>query len=405
MVEEFDSPWGCHRKSALRGFFRFWYNTRVTAKDAYIAFNLTDRIGSVGVGDCIREHGDVVSAWENYPRKVSRLGGPVDWEGELELAEKFGVTILTPVDADYPRHLLEVPQHPLCLYVKGDVKALSRPAVAVIGTRRATAYGLDQANRFGFALAQSGWMVLSGLALGVDAESHRGALAAGGVTVGVIGSGLDRFYPEQNRELARDIVKAGGAVVSQFPFGREPDTETFPIRNQVVAALSQGVLAVECPLKSGTLITTSIAADLGRTVMALPSRVDSRAGAGCLKLIRDGAVLVRNLDDINEALSELLPNATKRGNRTFPAAGREAVGDAEVVASELPRVHKPELPEVTLEESVVLRHIDGDGVSLEKLVLKTGFDAAKLGSLCMSLRLKSRLRYLPGNRVSLSRQP
>lgn len=375
----------------------------MTKQEAYIAFNLTDKIGSVGVGELVREFGDVVSAWENYPKKVSRSGGPIDWEGELKLAEKFGVTILTPADDDYPRYLLEVPQHPLCLYVKGNVKALSKPAVAVVGTRRATQYGLDQANRFGFALAQAGWMVLSGLALGIDAESHRGALAADGVTVGVIGSGLDRFFPEQNRDLARDIVKAGGAVVSQFPFGREPDKVTFPIRNQVVAALSRGVLAVECPLKSGTLITTSIAADLGRTVMALPSRVDSRAGAGCLKLIRDGAVLVRNIDDINEALSELIPRPVKSGGPESSAAGHKAAEEGVAEVSRPPQVREPVLPEVTLEESMVLRHLDSDGISLDKLVFKTGFDAAKLGSVCMSLRLKGRLRYLPGNRVSLPR--
>lgn len=375
----------------------------MTKQEAYIAFNLTDKIGSIGVNDCIREYGDVVAAWENYPKKVSRSGGPIDWGGESKLAEKFGVTILTPADDDYPRHLLEVPQHPLCLYVKGNVKALSKPAVAVVGTRRATQYGLDQANRFGFALAQAGWMVLSGLALGIDAESHRGALAADGVTVGVIGSGLDRFYPEQNRDLAREIVKAGGAVVSQFPFGREPDKETFPIRNQVVAALARGVLAVECPLKSGTLITTSIAADLGRTVMALPSRVDSRAGAGCLKLIRDGAVLVRNIEDINEALSELIPRSVKSGGPESSAAGHKAADEGVAEVSRPPQVREPVLPEVTLEESMVLRHLDSDGISLDKLVFKTGFDAAKLGSVCMSLRLKGRLRYLPGNRVSLPR--
>ena len=389
----------------------------MTAKEAYIAFNLTDQIGSVGVGELVREFGDVVSAWEGCPKKTSRSGGPIDWEGELATAAKYGVTILTPADDDYPRRLLEVSQYPLCLYVKGDVKALSKPAVAVVGTRRATAYGTEQANRFGFALAQAGWMVLSGLALGIDAEAHRGALSAGGTTVGVIGSGLDRFYPEQNRELAREIVNSGGAVVTQFPFGREPDKETFPIRNQVVAALARGVLAVECPLKSGTLITTSLAADLGRTVMALPSRVDSRAGAGCLKLIRDGAILVRNVDDVNEALSELIPQSWRSGRDSASPVGSgersgrdsastvggaaESAGDAQ----SLPVREKPApvLPEVTLEESVVLRYLDTDGISLEKLVVKTGFPAAKLGSLCMSLRLKGRLRYLPGNRVSLPR--
>ena len=375
----------------------------MTEKEAYVAFNLTDNIGSVGVGDCVREYGDVVTAWEAYPKKTSRSGGPVDWQGEFVRAEKFGVTLLTPADADYPRRLLGVSQHPLCLYVKGDVKALSKPAVAVVGTRRATAYGIDQANRFGFALAQAGWSVLSGLALGIDAEAHRGALAAGGTTVGVLGSGLDRFYPEQNRTLAREIVAAGGAVVSQFPFGREPDKETFPIRNQVVAALAQGVLAVECPLRSGTLITTSLAADLGRTVMALPSRVDSRAGAGCLKLIRDGAVLVRNIDDVNEALSELIPPTMRRGQETAAPVGGGVSTTGDAASSPLRTKPAPVLPEVTLEESVVLRHLDADGISLEKLVVKTGFEAAKLGSLCMALRLKGRLRYLPGNRVSLPR--
>ena len=375
----------------------------MTAKEAYIAFNLTDQIGSVGVGELVREFGDVVSAWEGCLKKTSRSGGPIDWEGELATAAKYGVTILTPADADYPRRLLEVSQYPLCLYVKGDVKALSKPAVAVVGTRRATAYGTEQANRFGFALAQAGWMVLSGLALGIDAEAHRGALSAGGTTVGVIGSGLDRFYPEQNRELAREIVNSGGAVVTQFPFGREPDKETFPIRNQVVAALARGVLAVECPLKSGTLITTSLAADLGRTVMALPSRVDSRAGAGCLKLIRDGAILVRNVDDVNEALSELIPNSMTGGGPEASAAGHKAAEEGVSEVSGPPQAREPALPEVTLEESVVLRYLDTDGISLEKLVVKTGFPAAKLGSLCMSLRLKGRLRYLPGNRVSLPR--
>ena len=360
----------------------------MTEKEAYVAFNLTDRIGSVGVGELVREAGDVVTAWENYPNKISRTGAEVDWEKEFALAKKYGVTLLTPADEDYPRRLLEVSQHPLCLYVKGEVKALSKPAIAVVGTRRATTYGRDQANRFGHDLARSGWMVLSGLALGIDAESHRGALAVGGTTVGVIGSGLDRFYPEENRDLAREIVKSGGAVVSQFPFGREPDKETFPIRNQVVAALAQGVLAVECPLKSGTLITTSLAADLGRTVMAIPSRVDSRMGAGCLKLLRDGAVLIRCIEDVNEAMSELIP-------RTMKGEEIEKVEEVEKVE----RV----MPEVTLEESMVLRNVDNDGVSLEKLIELTGFDVGKISSICMTLRLKGRLRYLPGNRVCLPR--
>ena len=149
--------------------------------------------------------------------------------------------------------------------------------------------------------------VVSGLALGIDAAAHQGALAGDGATIGVIGSALDRFYPEQNRPLARDIIKRGGAVVSQFPFGRECDTTTFPIRNQVVAGLSLGVVAVEAPVKSGTLLTCRDALDLGRSVMALPGRVDSRTSQGCLNLIAEGARMVRNADDVCAELGIEVP--------------------------------------------------------------------------------------------------
>ncbi|MBQ6138031.1 MAG: DNA-processing protein DprA, partial [Kiritimatiellae bacterium] len=238
----------------------------MTEREAYVAFNLTDRIGSVKLGQLVAECGSAVAAWERLPAKSSRSGGDIDWDAEFAKAAKYGVEIVTPVDPGYPRRLLDAPGHPLALYVKGEVAALDRSAVAIVGTRRATPYGRDQAFAIAKDLAADGWSVVSGLALGIDAEAHRGALAAGGTTVGVIGSGLDRFYPEENRALAREIVAKGGAVVSEFPFGREPDTQTFPQRNHVVAALASGVLAVEAPLKSGTLITTGIAADLGRVV-------------------------------------------------------------------------------------------------------------------------------------------
>ena len=378
----------------------------MTEKEAYVAFNLTEQVGSVKVGEFEAKFGSVVAAWENYPKKVSRAGGEVDWQNEFRLAKKFGVEILTPADDDYPQQLKDAPGRPLALYVKGDVKALSKPALALIGTRRATPYGLDQA--FGFArdLAAGGWMILSGLALGIDAESHKGALAAGGVTVGVIGSGLDRFYPEENRELAREIVAKGGAVVSEFPFGRAPDTQTFPQRNHVVAALARGVIAIESPLKSGTLITTGIAADLGRTVMAVPGRVDSRSSQGCLKLIREGARLVRNARDVEEEMSELLPRtklSAPKGGRTTQGA-RKVRPDASVApepASSESVV--PPAPPYSVEEALVMRHVDVEGISIDELVRKTKLPVAKVNALCMTLRLKGRLRYFPGNRVALPR--
>ena len=357
----------------------------MTDRQAYVAFNLTDKVGFATVSELVARAGSVVAAWEAYPKKVSRTGGQVDWEGEFKQAEKYGVQIVTPADADYPRQLREAPGAPLCLYVKGDVKALAKPMIAMIGTRRATPYGLGLAGDLAFDLCKAGWGIVSGLALGIDGEAHHGALMAGGVTVGVLGSGIDRFYPPENRELAREMVKKGGAVVSEFPFGRPPDQETFPIRNHVVAALARGVVAVEAPLKSGTLITTGIAADLGRTVMAVPARVDNRMSAGCLKLIREGAILVRDADDILEAMSELLPREIK--DRGLGVGGQER--------------DDPDTPKYSVEEALVMTHVDEDGISIDELVRETKLPVQKVNALAMSLRLKGFVRFLPGNRISL----
>lgn len=353
-------------------------------RQAYIAFNLTDRIGPAKLERLAEAAGgSVAAAWEAYPEKVSRTGGEVDVAAEEELAKRYGVKIVTPADEGYPARLRGVPGAPLALYVKGDVAALSKPMVAIVGTRRATPYGHAVAHRLAADLASAGWCVVSGLALGIDADGHRGALDARGLTVGVIGSGLDRFYPERNRDLAREIVAKGGAVASQFPFGRPADEQTFPIRNHVVAALAQGVVAVECPQKSGTLITTGIAGDLGRPVMAVPGQVDSHMSAGCLDLIRNGATLVRNADDIIEVLSPLSPRKLAKEE---PVPARD-----------------PEAPPYTVEESLVMLHVDAVGVSVDELVAKTGLPPRKVNSIAMELRLKGFVRFLPGNRIALPR--
>jgi len=381
----------------------------MTDSEAYVAFNLTEQVGSAKVADLVRRAGSVAAAWEAYPKKVARSGGEVDWRAEFRKAEKFGVTLVTPADEGYPQQLRDAPGRPLALYVKGDLKALSLPSVAIVGTRRATAYGLDQAYRFGRDLAEAGWCVVSGLALGIDAEAHKGALAGKGVTVGVIGSGLDQFYPEQNRELAREIAKSGGAVVSEFPFGRPPDQQTFPQRNHVVAGLVRGVVAIEAPVKSGTLITAGIAADVGRTVMAVPGRVDSRSSAGCLSLIRDGAVLVRSAKDVVEALSELIPgrgSLLRQGSGGQAAdAGREDVPSPAPRDTSLGRSATPSpKPRFSIEEALVMKHVDVEGVSMDELVRRTKLPAAKVSSICMTLRVKGRVRFFPGNRVALPRE-
>ncbi len=358
----------------------------MTEKEAYIAFNLTDGIGSVKLSSLVAKYGSVVAAWENYPHKVGRNSDVIDWEREIKLAKKYSVEILTPVDDDYPAVFKEMRAHPLAIYVKGNVKVLSRPAIAMVGTRRSTEYGRNEASKLAFALASNGWVIISGLALGIDAASHRGALDASGITVGVLGSALDMFYPDENRELAREMIAKGGAVISEFPFGRPADEHTFPQRNRVVAALAKGVIAVESPIKGGTLITMSLAAELGRTVMALPGRVDSRSSAGCLKLIRDGARLIRNARDVEEEMGDFFGKSDVTKEKDVKDNNDERI-----------LVEAP----FNIEESIVMRNVGDEPVSLDMLTVKTGLSAAKINTLTMSLRLKGRLRFFPGNRVAL----
>ncbi len=360
----------------------------MTEKEAYIAFNMTEGVGSVKLSKLVSCYGNVVEAWQNYPDKVARSQGVIDYVREQKLADNHSIYILTPADDDYPEILRKNNSYPLALYVKGNVKALSKPSLSIVGTRRATDYGLAQAEKFAYALSSDGWSIVSGLALGIDAAAHRGALDANGITVGIIGSALDKFFPEDNLGLAREMVSHNGAVVSEFPFGKTPDETTFPQRNRIIAALSCGVIAIETPLKGGTLITTSYAADMGKTVMALPGRVDSRSSAGCLKLLREGARPVRNARDVQEEMSDLFGRSPISPAKNSSAAPKEA--------------HSPfPEPAFDIDESIFIRYIGTIPVSLDTIAEKTKFSAAKINSIAMGLRLKGRLKFCPGNKVAL----
>lgn len=380
----------------------------MTEAEAYVAFNLTDNIGSVGVGRLsAAQGGSVADAWLTYGNHVSFDGQPVDSSRiaqEFAKARASGTTLLTPADADYPRSLLMNPGHPLCLYVRGNVKALSMPSIALVGTRRATAYGLDQAYRFGRDLAAAGWCIVSGLAVGIDAEAHRGALAAeNGVTVGVIGSALNKFYPEKNVELAREIVKRGGAVVSEFPFGRPPDQKTFPQRNHVVAGLVYGVVAIEAPAKSGTLITVNIAAEMGKDVFAIPGRVDSQASAGCLNLIRDGAILARCPTDVSDAFDDLFKSSRNAAASRKPAAAAAGGGGAAGRTAAPPPVAPPRRP-LSDDARAILHGLTPEGETIDAIVRRTGLPVAKVSAAAMSLLMTGLVRFLPGQRVALPRE-
>jgi DNA processing protein len=242
----------------------------------------------------------------------------VDPEKELALVEKAGVQVLTWDDPAYPTLLREVHQAPPCLWIKGRLDEADALAVAIVGTRAPTVYGKDAAARFATQLAQSKITVVSGLARGIDAVAHTAALDAGGRTLAVLGSGVDVIYPGEHRALAARIA-ANGAVISDYPLGTKPDAINFPPRNRIISGLSLGTVVVEADEKSGALITTKFAAEQGRDVFAVPGSIFSARSRGPNQLIRDGAILVRDAQDVLSEINPALAMAQAEAARDLPA--------------------------------------------------------------------------------------
>jgi len=261
------------------------------------------------------------------PAVRGQLAAP-DWPGverDLDWLGKDGNHLLTIDDPAYPPLLHEIPDPPLVLYVRGDPGALCAPQLAIVGSRNPTEGGRRTARAFAAELAAAGLAVTSGLALGIDGAAHEGALAGGGRTVAVAGTGLDRVYPARHRELAERIA-AAGALVSELPTGVPPLPAHFPRRNRIVSALCVGTLVVEASLKSGSLITARLAAEQGREVFAIPGSIHSPLARGCHRLIRQGATLVESAGDVLAELAPLLGvttttpgNAARRNTRPEPA--------------------------------------------------------------------------------------
>ncbi len=372
----------------------------MTEHQALIALNLTTNMGAVTARRLIEAFGSAVASLNATEAELRRVPGigttraaqfktgfdKADWHGEEQRAAGLGVRLITWDDADYPELLRKIYDPPLVLYLCGDVAALHGTGVAVIGTRNPTRYGCDSAHRFGYQLAGAGYVVISGLARGIDTAAHRGALDAQGRTVAILGGALDCLYPVENRDLAAQMARAGGAVVSEYPFGRQPDRQTFPMRNRIVSGLAAGVLVVEASLQSGTLITVDQALEQGRTVMAMPGRIDSTASMGCHRLIRQGARLVTNVDDIAEELQVLIaipPDSSPgRTAKTSPQKGEPT-------------------PESGLSpaEQQLLAALDPEECSVDDLVRASGLDAGRVNGLLVGLQIKRRLRLLPGARI------
>ena len=242
---------------------------------------------------------------------------------ERELMDRTGIRFLDRFSEQYPEFLTEIYDSPIGLYWKGNY-FVDRPCIAIVGTRQATLYGRSVAKKFAQRLAQLGYCIVSGMARGTDTAAHEGALEVGGKTIAVFGCGMDIIYPPENLDLYRAICESG-AVVSEFPFGRRADRQTFPMRNRVVSGMCEAVIVVESAESGGSMITARFAGEQGRQVLAIPGRIDQASSGGCHQLIRDGAILVTSVDEV---LSELNFGAVPQQAEMSLMEGSKPIGQA-----------------------------------------------------------------------------
>jgi DNA processing protein len=317
---------------------------------------------------------------------LERLRGPEkpDLTGvmrDLEWLAGPARSLLTVDDPRYPVQLAAVPGMPAALFVQGDPSVLARPQVAIVGSRAATAAGCETAFGFAARLTAHGFAITSGLATGIDAAAHRGALAAGGVTIAVCGTGLDRVYPTGHERLAEGIA-AAGALVSEFPTGTPPAPHNFPRRNRLMSGLARGVLVVEAAARSGSLITARLAGEQGREVMAVPGSIHNPLARGCHRLIKDGAALVETVDDVLSALG---------------VSRLESAPDCASDARESAKI-----PQGTLDSDaeMLLNALGFEPTDLDRLVERTGMSARSVLSKLQLLELEGRVEALAGGRYS-----
>ncbi len=361
-------------------------------RTAYIALNMMEGIGPVTVRALVAALGSAAAVFDASAPELARTPGigtagaariarqcrDLPLEEELACAEAAGCRIIAQIDEEYPEVLRQIHDPPLALYIRGTLQSRDRHAIAVVGTRRPTHYGIQTAGRLAYQLAEAGFTVLSGLALGIDTVAHEGALKANGRTIAVIGSGHAHLYPSENRKLA-DQVAEHGALISEFPMQRTPDKTTFPMRNRIVSGLSAGVLVVEAGRRSGAAITATQALSQGRDVFAVPGRIDSYASQGTNELLKHGAIPVTGIDDILDQYTTLLP----------PRPDRPA---------DAPRP-RPDLSPV---EQRLVDLIAQGTTDADSLIRASGLGAAAVSAGMISLELKRIVRAQPGGTVALT---
>ena len=317
---------------------------------------------------------------------IVRTRDAFDVDSELGLADKLGVWIIHLQDKRYPPALRAIYDPPPVLYVKGTLTRADNLAMAIVGSRRCSHYGTEQANRFSHLLASAGFTIVSGLARGIDSAAHRGALATKGRTIAVQGCGLSNIFPPENQKLFEQITE-NGAVISELPLSYEPLAENFPARNRIIAGLSMGVLVVEATYRSGALISAQAAMDNNREVMAVPGRIDSPCSLGCHKLLKQGARLIDSIDEIMDALGYVGDGLKAHAD----AVATEAEENVQNTLFDLSQLN------LTSEESTILRQLNSEPVHVEELIELSQLSAAKVHSAAISLQLKGLIKQLPGN--------
>ena len=355
----------------------------LTEQQAFLVLNALPNIGPITLNRLLEElGGDPRTVFTVGTRKLESVRGVgpaisttiAQWEKHFDLAReetrmaKAATTFITTRDAAYPKLLKEINDPPIGLYRKGHYE-FGAPCIAIVGSRRTTLYGQATSKKLSIELARLGFCIVSGLARGIDTAAHEGALSVGGKTAAVLGCGIDIIYPPENLALYRKI-EAEGAILSEFPFGRRADRQSFPMRNRVVAGMCDATVVVETDVNGGAMITARFAGEQGRLIYAVPGRIDQVTSAGCHQLIRDGATLLTSVDDILSELSYL--------DGLRPSAIPDKPGAPVAPAGRL-----------TADESVVYDCFRGGAVmNSDALAAQTGLPMDRLSATLMLLELK-----------------
>lgn len=304
---------------------------------------------------------------------------------EIERLERLNASVITLEDGDYPPLLREIPDPPIALYVRGDLKrACAQPCIAVVGSRRCSTYGVNAAQSLSRDLAANGLTIVSGMARGIDAAAHRGALEAGGLTIAVVGTGLEKTYPKEHKKLEEEIM-ASGAVISEFPLGTPPLPRNFPYRNRVLSGLCVGVMVVEAAEHSGSLITARLAYEQGREVSAVPGNITSQTSFGPNFLIKDGAKLIQYWRDVVEEL----PRDLKE--KILGVQPRQQKDDQSKAQPMLEAV------DLSDDERKVLNLLTADAPAhIDQLLISSEMNSSNLMTALLGLEMKDRIRQLPG---------